>query len=655
MTRRVGAALLLSTAAALAAPALLAQAQPAPAAKAQPANAAQAPGDRLPRYSAAQFFATTSYGIASGSGEAFSRDGRHLLITSDEGGVFNAFAIPLTGDSPPVPLTASRDNAAFAETYFPNDDRILYSADQGGNELDHVYVRLPDGTVRDLTPGDRIKASFAGWSGDKKSFYIVSNERDPRFFDVYAYDAVTYARRLIFRNEGYQPAAMSRDGRYLALTKSISSRKSEIYLVEFGADGTAGAPRLITPTQGDVNYNVYDFTPDSRQLVYSTNEHGEWAQAWTHDVAGGAKRALIAADWDITSVSFSPSGRYRVHTLNADAATQLTITDTRSGRPVALRNLPAGDVTGVRFNRDETQIAFTLNGSTSPTDIYVANLSTGQARRLTRALNPAIDQSQLVESRVMRFRSYDGREIPGILYRPREASAGRPVPAIVLVHGGPGGQARLGYNPMVQHLVNHGYAVYDINNRGSSGYGKTFYHLDDRRHGDADLKDVVAARHWLAGQDWISHRVAVMGGSYGGYMTAAALAFHPEVFDVGVNIFGVTNWTRTLQSIPAWWTAERVALFDELGDPATDAERHRAISPLFHAANIRRPMLVVQGANDPRVLQVESDELVAAVRRNNVPVEYLLFPDEGHGFLRKENRISASEAYLRFLHQHLRR
>ena len=221
------------------------------------------------------------------------------------------------------------------------------------------------------------------------------------------------------------------------------------------------------------------------------------------------------------------------------------------------------------------------------------------------------------------------------------------MPAIVLVHGGPGGQSRRGYSADVQFLVNNGYAVYQINNRGSSGYGKTFFHMDDRRHGDVDLRDVVAARHWLANMDWVSDRVAVMGGSYGGYMTAAALAFHPEVFDLGINIFGVTNWVRTLESIPAWWGAQRAALFDEMGDPATDATRHRAISPLFHANRIRRPMLVVQGANDPRVLKVESDELVAAIRANNVPVEYLVFPDEGHGFLRKQNRIDASEAYRR--------
>ncbi len=605
----------------------------------------------LPRYSARQFFETTSYANTSGQGFAFSPDGRYLLITSDKDGVFNAYALPVTGGEP-VKLTNSTDNAVFAESYFPNDERIIYTADIGGNELDHVYVRLADGSVRDITPGERLKASFVGWSGDGGTFYVTTNERDPAYFDLYAVDATSYDKRRIFQNDGYHVDAVSRDGRHVALVKEINNTNSDVYLADLGSNAP---PRLITEHEGNVEHGVYGFPPDGRSLVYATNENGEWGQAWTYHLASGRKQPLIQAQWDVTNVSYSPSGRYQVHTLNADAATELTLTDTRTSRPVAIRGLPAGDVTSVRFNRDETAAALTLNASTSPTDIYVADLRTGEARRLTRALNPAIDQSQLVEARVARFRSYDGLEVPGVLYRPREASASNPVPAIVLVHGGPGGQARRTYNAMVQHLVNHGYAVFDINNRGSSGYGKTFHHMDDKRHGDADLRDVVAARHWLAGQDWISDRVAVMGGSYGGYMTAAALAFHPEVFDAGVNIFGVTNWTRTLQSIPAWWTAQRVALFDEMGDPATDAERHRRISPLFHAGNIRRPMLVIQGANDPRVLQVESDELVAAVRRNNVPVEYVLFPDEGHGFLRKENRVSASEAYVRFLDQHLRR
>jgi dipeptidyl aminopeptidase/acylaminoacyl peptidase len=208
---------------------------------------------------------------------------------------------------------------------------------------------------------------------------------------------------------------------------------------------------------------------------------------------------------------------------------------------------------------------------------------------------------------------------------------------------------------MVQHLVNHGYAVLGANNRGSSGYGKTFFHMDDKKHGDVDLKDIVWGRKYLETLDWVDKdNIAIMGGSYGGYMVAAALAFEPEAFDAGINIFGVTNWVRTLTSIPPWWEAFKEALYDEMGDPATDGDRHRAISPLFHADKIRKPLLVVQGANDPRVLQVESDELVAAVRKNGVPVEYLLFPDEGHGFLKRENRINASEAYVKFLNKHLK-
>ena len=286
----------------------------------------------------------------------------------------------------------------------------------------------------------------------------------------------------------------------------------------------------------------------------------------------------------------------------------------------------------------------------------MASLADGKASRLTKALNPAIDERDLVEATVARFKSYDGLEVPGILYKPKGASATSQVPALVLVHGGPGGQSRRGYSAMVQHLVNNGYGIYAINNRDSSGYGKTFYHMDDKRHGDVDLQDVVASKGFLQSLGWVDPaRIGIIGGSYGGYMVAAALAFEPDVFDVGIDIFGVTNWTRTLQSTPAWWAAFREALFDEMGDAATDAEHHRKISPLFHASRIKKPLLVVQGANDPRVLKVESDELVAAVKASGVPVEYLVFSDEGHGFLKRQNRIDASDAYLKFLNRYLKK
>lgn len=605
-------------------------------------------------YSAAAFFQTTAYGMSSPAGLGFSPDGRSILTWNDSSGVINAYALSIEGGAA-VPLTGSTTNATFAVSYFPNNERVLVSADQGGNELNHVYVRERDATLRDLTPGENLKAAFLAWRSDGNAFWITSNERNPQVFDLYEYDAASYARRLVYQNPGMEIADISRDGRWLALVRPRTTADSNIYLVDLNANGPGREPRLITEHTGNINYGVYEFAPDSTALIYGTDEHGEYNQAWRYDLASGQKSASIEADWDVMFVIHSPSGRYRVSAVNADASTEVTILDSRTNQPVRLSGVPAGDLGGVRFNRDETRIAFTVASDTSPADVFTAPLSTGAASRLTTALNPEIDEGMLVEASVVRYPSFDGLEIPGILYRPRSASAGNKAPALVFVHGGPGGQTRRGYSALVQHLVNHGYAVFGANNRGSSGYGKTFYNMDNRRHGEVDLDDIVYARRYLETLDWVDgERIGVMGGSYGGYMVAAALAFRPDAFDVGVDIFGVTNWSRTLTSIPPWWESFREALYDEMGDPATDAERHRRISPLFHAANIDKPLLVIQGANDPRVLQVESDELVAAVRANNVPVEYVVFPDEGHGFLKKENRITAQEAYLRFLNQYLR-
>ena len=616
------------------------------------APAGSAAADAVPKYTAAQFFDTTSFRVAEAGGLAFSPDGRSVLISSDATGVFNAYALPVAGGAP-VPLTGSTTDAVFAASYLP-DGRVLVQGDKGGNELTHVYLREADGTLRDLTPGDKLKAGFAGLSPDGKTLWITSNARDPQAFDVLAYDTTTFEHRVLFQNPGgFLPAEVSNDGRWVAMEKPNTSADSDVYLVDLQGEGK---PTLITPGEGAVSTSVYGFTPDSKTLVFATNAHGEFNQAWTHDLASGEQKPLIEADWDVMFVSWSPSGRYRVSAINADASTALTILDTRDGQPLAFDGLPDGDIGSVRFSPDEARVAFTVASDTSPSDVFVADLADRKVRRLTTALNPAIDESHLVEATIVRYKAEGGVEIPSVLYRPKGASAANPVPAVVLVHGGPGGQTRRGYSAMVQHLVNHGYAVLGANNRGSSGYGKTFFHMDDRKHGEADLRDIVAGGDWLRAQDWVADdEVAVMGGSYGGYITAAALTFHPEAFEAGINIFGVTNWVRTLESIPAWWGAERDALYDEMGDPATDAERHRRISPLFHAKNIVRPMLVVQGANDPRVLQVESDELVAAARANNVPVEYVLFPDEGHGFLRRENRITAQEAYLKFLDTHVRK
>ena len=502
-------------------------------------------------YTAEQFFNSTSYGLAGGGEHAFSADGKYILINSDKSGVFNAYLMPIDGGEPEM-LTSSTTNATFANTFFPTDNRILFRSDGGGDELNHVYVRELDGSVKDLTPGEGLTASFAGWSGDKKTFFVSSNERNPAAFDIYAYSAEDYSREMLFENPGnFFPAGMSDDGRWMALARNNSSADTDLFLVDLKGDKT---PKLITEHEGNISHGSYGFSPDSSKLIYSTNEFGEFSQAWTYDLSTGEKALYLKADWDVSSVSYSPSARYRVTRVNADAMTQLTLLDQKTGKPVALTGVPEGNLGAIRFNEDETRLAFTVSSDTSPSDIYVADLASGEAKRLTSALNPAINEADLVTASIGRFKSYDGVEVPGVLYKPKGASADNPAPALVWVHGGPGGQSRRGYNPTIQHLVNNGYAVYAINNRGSSGYGKTFFHLDDKRHGEADLGDVVASKKYLQDMDWVANdRIAIAGGSYGGYMVAAALAFEPDVFDAGVNIFGVTNWVRPLNSIPAWW------------------------------------------------------------------------------------------------------
>ncbi|MDP6375238.1 MAG: alpha/beta fold hydrolase [Pseudomonadales bacterium] len=602
-------------------------------------------------YPASTFFETTSYFLSSAP--AWSADGTRLLVGSDANGTVNVYALAVNS-ADPEPLTASETNAMRPLSWFPEDDRVLFTSDEGGNEQTHVYVREGSGEVRDLTPGENLKAVFGGWSDDKTRFFVLTNERDRKAFDLYGYAADGYAREMLFRNEdSWSVQASSANGRYLALVRMHSSADSDLYLLD--TEDAASGPQLITPHEGNVSHTAYTFTPDSRKLVYGTDAHGEFRQAWTYDVAARAHSPLATPDWDVAFVFYSESGRYRVTGINEDAGYTIEVLDTRSGARLPLPGLPPGDLAQMRFSPDEMQMALMVSTDTSPRDVYVADLASGEVRRLTQAPNPEIDETQLVESEIIRYPSFDGLQIPGVLYRPRTASAETPAPALVWVHGGPGGQSKRGYTATLQHLVNHGYAVLAANNRGSSGYGKTFYHMDDQRHGEVDLDDIVYAERYLAALDWVDRdRIGIIGGSYGGYMVGAALAFRPDVFKVGVNIFGVMNWVRTLESIPPWWEAQRKSLYDEMGDPATDGERLRRISPLFHADDIHVPLLVVQGANDPRVLQVESDEIVAAVRENEVPVEYVLFPDEGHGFSRRANRITASDAFVAFLNKYLK-
>ena len=610
------------------------------------AEPAAEPAGDVPEYTIEQFLETISV-----FGSSFSPDADKVLVSSNESGIFNAYAVPVDGGDP-IQLTASDADAIRVAGYFPEDERFLYLSDRGGDELHHLYVRELDGSATDITPGEGLKAAFYGWTDDEGSFLVGTNERDQRFFDVYAVEADGYERTLLYRNEeGYQFGGLSPEERYLALSKANTTADTDIYLY----DRTTGEMRHMTPHEGEVAHGAQAVSPDGTGLYITTDEGGEFAYLARIDLESGEREPVLQPGWDVRYAYFSKPGNYLVVGINEDARTRIRMFEYPSMEEMSLPDLAGLDITTVYMSRDETRLAFYASTPRTPSNLYVAGLGEDQPERLTDTLNPEIDPEHLVEPEQVSFTSYDGVEIPGILYRPHGASPDNPAPGLVWVHGGPGGQSRVGYFSLIQYLVNHGYAVYAINNRGSSGYGKTFFKMDDRKHGDADLDDCVASKGMLVGTGWIDpERIGIIGGSYGGYMVLAALTFRPEEFAVGVDLFGISNWVRTLESIPPWWESFREALYQEMGDPAKDNEALYAKSPLFHADQIRRPLMVLQGSNDPRVLQAESDDIVEAVRASGVPVEYVLFEDEGHGFAKKENQLEGWEAILGFLDRYLK-
>jgi dipeptidyl aminopeptidase/acylaminoacyl peptidase len=598
------------------------------------------------QYTIEQFMNTVSIG-----GSSFSFDEKTILFSSNETGIYNAYTVNVGGGEP-TQITDSKGDAVFAYSFFPDDNRILFRSDKGGNEIWHIYVREEDGTVKDLTPYENARAIFYGWAYDEKSFFYGSNKRDRRFMDIYEMDIETFTPKMVYQNDaGYNFDDVSNDKRYMALSKTITNDNSDMYLYDMDTQGL----KHLSPHEGDINFFPMTFSVDSKSLYYLTDEESEFTYLKRYDIESGNSEKIEETNWDVMYAYFSHNGKYRVVGINNDAKTEIKIYDTKTGRLVRLPKLPDGEITSVRISKSEKLMSFYINGSRSPNNLYVYNFDTKRYKRLTNTMNPEIDPEDLVDAQVVHYKSFDDLEIPSIFYKPHQIKPGEKAPALVWVHGGPGGQSRIGYRAVIQYLVNHGYVVIAVNNRGSSGYGKTFYKMDDLKHGEGDLDDCVEAKEFLASTGYVDEeKIGIIGGSYGGYMVLAALTLRPDEFAVGVDLFGISNWIRTLESIPPWWTAFKEALYKEMGNPETDEEYLRSISPLFHADQITKPMIVLQGANDPRVIKVESDEIVEAAKKKGVPVEYVVFEDEGHGFVKRENEIKGYKAILDFLDKYLK-
>ena len=583
------------------------------------------------------------------SGGYFSKDADKLIYSSDKSGIFNIYEVDLSTNEE-TQLTYSKEESFFVRGYSPSTGEVIYSADKGGNENSHIYL-IREGNSIDLTPGENTKASYVGWTKDELGMYVISNSRDPRFFDLYKIDILTLNSEMVFKNDsGYILNSISNNDNYLVLSLNLSRSEQKLFLYDVRSN------QQVEISDKAANFSGQNFDKNDENYFYTTNYDSEFYYLMSYNLKNGERNTVYKTNWDVTFSYLSKNNSYRVTAVNEDAQNKLTIKNMSDQSDLNLIGFENMNINSVGFSEDEKLLRVSAGSPNSPGDIYTYELSTNKLNKITSNLNSNVNPEDLVNAEVIRYESFDGLEIPAILYKPHIASKKNKVPALVWVHGGPGGQSRVGYRALIQYLVNHGYAILAVNNRGSSGYGKTFYALDDQNHGEDDLQDCIWGKKWLQDQDYINpDKIGIIGGSYGGFMTMAAMTFEPEEFKVGVNIYGVTNWIRTLRSIPAYWESTRESLYKEMGNPYTeDSLRLYNISPLFHAKNIQNPVMVLQGANDPRVLQIESDEMVQEARDAGAYVEYVLFEDAGHGFIKKEQQIEGNEKILTFLENYLK-
>lgn len=597
-----------------------------------------------PPLTAQEFFDYTNFSL-SGSYYGFNLTDERFLVNHNQSGISNAYEFDIQ-TSEFISVTTSDTKSFYGLSYFPSDDRVILQADNQGDELNHIFVK-DGGEVIDLTDYENTRAKFLGFSVDGLSFYIASNQRDAITLDIYKYSVDDYSKSMLYQNNAaYEVTAKSDGDRYFVLTNSVDNYSTQIVLYDQITDSE------LNITNNKVENSFLSFMGNA--LLYSSNYDDNFNQLWSIDLTTNEEKKVYSASWDIVGANFYENTNTLHVFINEDASTKLVFLSADDYSELSNDILPTEGLKGFSLSRAEDSYAFVYGSDTSPGDLFFSKTNFDESSLVASSFN-TLDEANMVSSEVIRFESFDGLEIPSILYKPKGASPSNPAPVMVYVHGGPGGQTRKGFNSQIQYMLHHGYGILGVNNRGSSGYGAEFYHLDDKRHGQEDLQDIIASKEYLQSLSWVDdNKIGVMGGSYGGFMTLAALTFYPDVFNVGIDIFGVSNWVRTLKSIPPWWESFKVALYDEMGDPAADEERHRKISPLFHAQNITKPMLVIQGSNDPRVLQIESDEIVNQVRANNVYVDYLVFPDEGHGFRKKVNRVKSANSIVDFLDECLK-
>ncbi len=575
------------------------------------------------------------------SAPSYAADGR-LYFLNDAAGSAQVWELPADG-SAARPRSSGRDAVGFVAGH-PGSGGAVFGRDSAGDERLQFYWLAEDGAApRALTAEPGTMFGWGAFSPDGSQIGCTANNRDPAHADPVVIDLGGGAQRRVAALEGpHAVLAWRPDGG--ALTVAAEPRTFEADL--FAIDLATGARQALTPHAGDVRHQNARWRADGSGFWLLTDRgRDHLAVAWL--APGGEPRLLYAPDWDVEKLELSPDQSVLAVIVNEAGYSKLRLLDAATGAVVAAPAHPAGAITKLSWRPDGGAVAFDLVTPERPSAIWLAER--GGPAALLFAAGPAAEGAQPYS--LVAFPTFDGRALPGFLARPAGPAPAGGWPVVVWVHGGPEAQARPVWRPDLQLMLALGIAVLIPNIRGSTGYGRGYAALDDRALRPDAIRDVAAAQAWLADQaEFDAKRIAVWGQSYGGWMVLAAVTRFPELWAAGVDFYGIARWKTMLEQTGPWRVAHRAA---EYGDPVRDAALLESLSPLHDADRITCPMLVAQGLTDPRVPPGESEQIVAALRRRQVPVEYLTFADEGHGFLKRDNRRVAFLAVAAFLSQHL--
>ena len=585
--------------------------------------------------------------VRSATGGTFSPDGRTLAFLLNDTGVAQVYRLDSPG-APPRQLTDLAETVRSVH-WSPDGTALLFTMDEGGSEREQLYVMRPNGTEqRRLTPDGAAIHLFGAWSPDGTRIAYAANSRNPEHFDIYVMEVATGTARRVLKRDGYfQVLNWSPSGAQLLVKERLSSYNEELYLLDLDT----GELRHVSPHEGDALYTCGYFLPEGRAALVCTDQDRDFLCLARMELRTGRLQRLLERRADVELCELSADGRRLVALLNREGWSELVLARLRDRMLTGVASVPLpGVATSVRMARSGEPVAVSLHGPTQNSNVWSLDPDTTARTQWTRASMGSLTPQDLVEPEAVRYQSHDGLDIPALLYRPR-GTEGQGLPVVVQVHGGPEGQDRPNFLPVYQYLVQRGCAVLAPNVRGSGGYGRAYVRMDDREKRYDALRDVEYAHHWLTRTGiGDATRIAIMGASYGGFTVLWCLTHQPELWTAGVDIVGIANFQTFFRNTGPWRRHLRAS---EYGDPEKDQELLRDLSPIHSVDQIRAPLMVVQGANDPRVPQDESDQMVARLRARNHPVEYLLFPDEGHGIVKIPNRIRAYTAIGDFLERYL--